>query len=318
MNPKDALAITVLAASLGAIAVAMLLVDLFLRDQTKVKLRLREEIGDGSLDRLKASPLFRDLHAVTDIRPPRWTLFGRWLQGLIDQAGWQMPLSRLAIGAGTAACGAGLATGLVSHSWLLSPPVALLALVMPFILAVDARRRRRQKFCEQLPEAFEFMARSLRAGQSLPIAFQTVGQTFREPVASEFARCYEQQNLGVPVDIALRSLAGRIDIMELRIFVIALIVQHRAGGNLAELLIKLARVMRKRITLKGRVRALTGEGRMQAWVLIALPIVAFVALWFLNPQHTAVLLQHRNLLYAAVAAQAIGAALIWKIVNFEY
>ena len=137
-------------------------------------------------------------------------------------------------------------------------------------------------------------------------------------MADEFLRCYEQQNLGIPAETALRELASRIDIMELRIFVVALIVQRRSGGNLADLLVKLGTLMRKRMAMRSRVRALTGEGRMQAAVLMALPPLAFVAIWFLNPQHTQVLLNHAGMLYTAGASQIVGALCIWRIVNFNY
>jgi tight adherence protein B len=209
-------------------------------------------------------------------------------------------------------------TLLASRSWLAASMAGALAALSPAAWATAARRRRLRTFRRQLPEAFEFMARALRAGQSLTSSFQVVSQSFRAPLSDEFARCYEQQNLGIPVDVALRSLARRIDVMELQIFVVALIVQRRSGGNLAELLSKLAGMMRKRLALRERVAALTGEGRMQAWVLIALPPMAFAAIWFVNPQHTQVLLNHAWLLYTALVSQAIGAAAIWKIVNFEY
>jgi tight adherence protein B len=162
------------------------------------------------------------------------------------------------------------------------------------------------------------MCRALRAGQPLTAAFQTVATRFEAPLSLEFANCYEQQQLGVAHDEALRSMALRCGVMELQIFTVALIVQRRSGGNLAELLSKMAVMMRKRVWLHGRVLALTGEGRMQAMVLIAMPPLVFAALWFLNRDQAQVLLDHPRLLYGALISQAIGAFFIQRIVNFEF
>jgi tight adherence protein B len=318
MESSSIMAATITAAGLFAVAVVTLILDLWTRDRVHVDRRFREELGDWMRQRERISPLFRDLSQSAAAKVPTLVRIVQKTQVFLEQAGLSVSVGTfVTIALLLAATASGL-TLLASRSWLLTAIAASLAAPAPYAWAAAARRGRLQTFRRQLPEAFEFMARALRAGQSLTSSFQVVSQSFRAPLSDEFARCYEQQNLGIPVDVALRGLARRIDVMELQIFVVALIVQRRSGGNLADLLSKLAGMMRKRLALRDRVAALTGEGRMQARVLIALPPLAFAAIWFVNPHHTQVLLDHAWLLYAALLSQAIGAAAIWKIVNFEY
>jgi tight adherence protein B len=144
-----------------------------------------------------------------------------------------------------------------------------------------------------------------------------IADDFAPPIADEFRRCYEEQNLGISYDAALRNVARRTGIMELRILVIALLVQSRSGGSLVELMQNLATMVRKRLVLQQKVRALTGEGRMQALVLIALPILVFVAMYVLNREYAQVLLEHPWLLAGCAAAQAAGAAVIHKLIQIE-
>src|SRR5262249_57164429 len=123
-----------------------------------------------------------------------------------------------------------------------------------------------------LPDAFDLMARVIRAGQTMSQAIQSVADEFDQPLAGEFAYCYEQQNLGLSPEVALRDLARRTGLVEVKIFVLAMLVQQQTGGNLAELLDKLSGVVRERFRVPGKIKALTAEGRMQATVLLVLPL----------------------------------------------
>jgi tight adherence protein B len=158
----------------------------------------------------------------------------------------------------------------------------------------------------------------VRAGQTVPAALKIIAHDFQPPISQEFGLCYEQQNLGVSRESALRKLAQRTGIMELQIFVVALLVQAKSGGDLVELLDNLAGMIRKRLKLADRVRALTGEGRMQALVLTILPIAALAALLVCSPQYAQSLLDRPWLLAATAVAQAAGTFWIRRIVNFEY
>jgi tight adherence protein B len=147
---------------------------------------------------------------------------------------------------------------------------------------------------------------------------QGVADEFSEPISGEFSLCYEQQNLGLPTDVALRDLAARTGLVEINIFVVAVVVQRQVGGNLAEMLERLARVVRERFRIRGAIRTLTGEGRMQAGILMALPPVIFLAMLLLNREYALVLLGYPWLLVGVVVSMGIGALWIRQIINFDF
>jgi tight adherence protein B len=137
-------------------------------------------------------------------------------------------------------------------------------------------------------------------------------------LAYEFGYCYEQQNLGITPDVALKDLAKRTGLLEIKIFVLSLLIHRQVGGNMADLLEKLANIVRERFRLRSKVGALTAEGRFQAIILIGLPIAVWVALLFVNREYALKLLDHPNLVLATLASMSIGAFWIRKIVNFEF
>jgi tight adherence protein B len=160
-------------------------------------------------------------------------------------------------------------------------PVALAPLAgvtlgaIPFGLATFQRNRRKKQFGRQLPEALELVARALRAGHSLASGFHLVASEMADPISSEFGRCFEEQNLGIPMDEALDSLASRVPNLDLRFFATAVILQRQTGGDLAEILDKIGYIIRERFKIWGQVQALTGEGRLSGIVLLALPPALF-------------------------------------------
>jgi tight adherence protein B len=147
---------------------------------------------------------------------------------------------------------------------------------------------------------------------------QAVADDFQKPISAEFAYCYEQQNLGLPPEVALRDLARRTGMMEIKIFVLALLVQQETGGNLAELLDKLATIMRDRARIKRKIRTLTAEGRFQALILMAMPPLLLVIVLLVNPAYGSVLFHYPKLLLGMVISEGIGALWIRKIVNFDF
>jgi tight adherence protein B len=149
-------------------------------------------------------------------------------------------------------------------------------------------------------------------------ALQAVADEFDQPISGEFSYCYEQQNLGLPSELALRELARRTGLLEVRIFVVALLVQQQTGGNLAELLDRLAAVIRERFRIRGKIKALTAEGRLQAVVLLAMPFVVLLILLALNRNYAQVLLDRPGLLGGMCFFEVLGALWIRKIVNFNF
>jgi tight adherence protein B len=149
-------------------------------------------------------------------------------------------------------------------------------------------------------------------------SLQVVADNFDELLAREFRYCHEQQQMGLPMQVALSDLARRTGVIEMRMFAVTLTVQRQSGGNPVEMLQNLATVIRKRTKLFDRVKALTGEGRMQALVLLVLPFLMFAVLFVTNREYVSVLFEHQGVLLAVFISELCGAFWIHKLVNFDY
>jgi tight adherence protein B len=199
-------------------------------------------------------------------------------------------------------------------------PMGLLLAVLPFGWLLFRRRKRLKQFAKQLPDALELVARALRAGHSLASGFALVSEEMRDPIAKEFQRVFEEQNLGVPLEGALDNMTDRVPNIDLRFFATAVILQRQTGGDLAEILDKIGYLVRERFKIWGQVQALTGEGRLSGIVLLALPPLLFLAVYRLNPEYVLPLFTDpmgRKMLAGAIIMQLIGALVIKKIVNIK-
>lgn len=185
---------------------------------------------------------------------------------------------------------AGLLIAIVLH-WPLIVGIflALAAGIYPFIRLLLLRRKRLRMFEEQLPGALDLIARALRAGHAFSGGLDMVGQEANEPIAGEFRTTFDEINFGVPLNEALMNMVTRVPIIDLRYFVIAVLLQRDTGGNLAELLDNLSSLIRARFKLLGTVRALSAEGRLSAWILSLLPLVAASVLFLIRPELMSVL-----------------------------
>ncbi|SEB21212.1 type II secretion system F family protein [Paraburkholderia sartisoli] len=173
-------------------------------------------------------------------------------------------------------------------SMIYMPALALLtatllgAFVAPFIV-IRAKARRVKQIEEQLPEAADMISRSLRAGHSFSTALGIVGDEMPEPIGGEFRTVFDEINFGVPLNDALGGLANRIPISDLRYFVIAVLIQRESGGNLAEILGNISQLIRSRLALLGKVKVLSSEGRLSAWILGILPFAMALLISIVNP-----------------------------------
>ena len=177
-----------------------------------------------------------------------------------------------------------------------------------------------QELEEELSEALELIGRSLRAGHSLNAGFGLVASEMEEPLADEFRRAYEEQNLGIPLDEAIEEMANRVPNMDLRFFATAVILQRQTGGDLAEILDKIGHLIRERLQILGQIQALTGEGRMSGAVLLALPPVLFLVMLKLNYEYVMTLFTDeigRYMLCAGLVTQLLGAIVIKKIITIK-
>ncbi|MDH3717685.1 MAG: type II secretion system F family protein, partial [Planctomycetota bacterium] len=219
----------------------------------------------------------------------------------------------LGLGGAVTVIAAGLHPGMI-------PFCAGAGAVLPLMWLLWRRKKRFKKFASQLPGALELIARALRAGHSLAAGFQLVGQEVSEPLGSEFGQVFEEQNLGIAMDDALRAMTDRIPNLDLKFFVTAIILQRQTGGDLAEILDKIGHLIRERFNIWGQIQALTGEGRLSGIVLMALPPLLFLACYKLNPDYVMVLFTDelgRKMMAVGVVLQLVGAVVIKKIVNIK-
>lgn len=220
---------------------------------------------------------------------------------------------------GTAALGA-LVTTIARAPLPLIPVGAIMGFSAPWLWLFWRRRSRFAKFERQLSDALELMARALKSGHSLASGLNIVASEMPAPISTEFRTVYDEQNLGIPIEQALRNMLVRIPNLDLQFFVTAVAIQRQAGGDLAEILGKISHLVRERFKILGMVKALTGEGRISGIVLMALPIALFFTVYYLNPDYVMLLFNReigRQMIGVAIFLQILGAVVIKKIVDIK-
>ena len=323
MNAASMVSILVfVTATAGLLAVAQLLSDIFLRDRSRLNDRVDAEFSQKRVERTKKTPLFKNLgQMAAELADPNSTpTIRQRFESMIEQSGLETTPRRVLT---TAALCAGVAATLdfvFRHNPLEAVVVALIGGLLPIRRVKKARDQRIEKLRSQLADAFELMARVIRAGQTLGQSLMAVADEFPQPIAGEFSQCYEQQNLGLSPEATFRDLTRRTGVIELKIFVLAVLVQQQSGGNLAELLGKLAFIVRERYQIRGTINTLTSEGRMQGWVLAGLPpamlVILMIANWDYARAHFKP--ENRNLLLYTFGVESLGVLWIRKIVNFDF
>ena len=313
--------LTFVAVSLGVAGTYSILADLFLRDRKRVNSRIDDEFRRKLRDRAKSSSLFRNLDQIVveskASRDDRKTISQR-LAALVEQSGLDLTPRKLLAIAGIVGLVLALPCGLIRRSPLWGLGGFAIGSAAPILYVRQKKLAREEKLRSQLPDAFDLMSRVVRAGQTMSQALLAVADEFSPPIAAEFSYCYEQQNLGLPPEDAYNDLSRRNDLIEVKLFVLALLVQQQTGGNLAEMLDKLSAVLRDRFRIRGVVKTLTAEGRMQALILMGLPPMIFMMMMVLNPTYAMQLFLYPKLLALTFLGEGLGAIWIRKIVNFEY
>jgi tight adherence protein B len=272
----------------------------------------KDKKADAAL--LLSSPL-NDVPNVIEEYVKQW--FN--LRVLLQQADLQMSPFKFMI-ATAASGGAGVLLLVLGGTPIYAAPVGGITALVPLAGLLWRRKSRLAKFAKQLPEALELISRALRAGHSLASGFKLVADEMDKPVSTEFERCYEAQNLGIPLDEAIQEMTERVPNLDLRFFATAVVLQRQTGGDLAEILDKIGYLVRERFKIWGQIQALTGEGRLSGIVLLALPPVLFVVMWRLNPEYCMTLFTDpmgHQMLAVAIVMQIIGALVIRKIVNIK-
>lgn len=308
------------AVGLVLLAAYSVMCDLVLRDRERLGRRFDETFRQERHQRAERSLLFKDLARMageSGLDPDAAPGLRRRFETMIEQSGLRTtPQAVLTTGA-IAGAALGIVAGLLIAP-LAAVPAAALGVAAPILRVRRAHRARSEKLRSQLPDAFDLMARAVRSGQTMQQALLAVGDEFPPPIAEEFALCCEQQNLGLSVDESYQDLARRTDLVEIKLFVTAAAVQQQTGGNLTELLERLAELLRGRARIRGVVKTLTAEGRLQAIVLMALPPGLFLIMMALNSSYARLLLEYPKLVLLTLGLEGMGMLWIRKIVNFDF
>lgn len=204
---------------------------------------------------------------------------------------------------------------------LLTLPLALgLGMALPRLHVRGRREARRRRFTDLLPDTMDYLARSMRAGNPFTASLKSAAQEMPEPIAGELRTCFEEMNFGLDLEQALRHLGERTGSEELRYFITAVLIQRTTGGNLAEVLTRIASVMRSRAAMQREIQAISAEMNYSAKVLIALPFVMALVLLVLNPDYLRVLIENRIgiiMIGVQAALMVVGAWVIRQMINFR-
>ena len=205
---------------------------------------------------------------------------------------------------------------LITGAFVVSFVAALLGGSVPFLMLMSKRNKRQRLISDQLPDALDFMGRSLRAGHSMITAFQMMSEELPEPISGEFRRVFEQHSLGASLEDALRAAVDRVESVDFAFFVTSALIQRQTGGDLSEVLNNITGMIRARVRLQQHVKAKTAEGRFTGYILAAFPAVMFVLLNVLNPSYMGAMLEEtvgKCMLAGAFSMQLTGLYVIHKL-----
>lgn len=167
--------------------------------------------------------------------------------------------------------------------------IGLASLGLPILFLIFKKNQRLNKFEEQLPEAIDSIARSIKAGHSFNAAFNMVGEEFPDPIANEFNMTLEENKLGLSINDAMLNLAKRVPLTDLQFFIVAVLIQRESGGNLGEILKNISLVIRQRFTLTRQIRTMTAEGRMSGRVLGAMPLIMLGVMSLIDKKYASIM-----------------------------
>ena len=242
------------------------------------------------------------------------------LRRLLAQAGIQRPPGFFILLSLLLGLGGFLIGSLITGNNLYIILVAAFLVVLPFFYIYSKKKRRMQKFQRQLPDAMELIARALKAGHAFSSGLKMVADEFEDPIGTEFGKTLSEINLGVSVADALKNLPNRVDCPDLSFFVISVILQRETGGNLAEILENIARLVRERFRLQGQIRVLSAEGRLSAIVLIGIPFLVAFAISIINPEYIRTLITDpvgKIMVFIALLMMAMGILIMRRMVKVE-
>lgn len=195
--------------------------------------------------------------------------------------------------------------------------LGLLACTLPLVYVRKRRAKRMHKFAAQLPDALDLIGRALKAGHAFNQGMRMVADEFEDPIGPEFRKTLDEINFGISAEQALINLTTRVDCPDLKFFVVSVNIQRETGGNLSEIVSNIAHLVRERFKFQGRVKVLSAEGKLTAYILVALPFAIGVVIHFINPEYMGALYQTplgRVMLTSAGVQMALGAAVLKKLI----
>ena len=245
---------------------------------------------------------------------------GQRLELLLYQAGLSMRVGALLLYIVGCAMGGYFLGILLMHR--MAPALLLMAAAapLPYFYVKFKKGQRMKAFSEEFPDALDLLVSALRAGLSFSAAMSIVAEESPEPVRGEFAVCVEEQSLGLDFRETMANLTRRVDSLDLRFFVTAVILQRDTGGNLAEILENTSRLIRDRFRILGDIKTFTAQGRLTGAILLALPLSISVFMFVMTPDYFKPMIENeagRAALYFAGFMQLLGALVIRKIVNIR-
>lgn len=254
---------------------------------------------NGWLVRIDMAPRVRLLLYQADVKTPAETLL------LISAAGWFF-----------------LGAVIYLRTQALLPAICLSICFVPVPLIYILRRRamRFARFEQQFPEAIDMLVSALKVGHSLITGIGTLGQECPDPLAREFRKLFDEQNFGLDLRTATTNLATRVPLQDVRIFAAAALIQKESGGNLAEVLEKVAETIRERFRLKKQISVHTAQGRLTGWILSLLPVALGLGMYLVNPDGMSVLWKRPvglKMLYTAAGMVLVGCIMIRRIVRIR-
>jgi len=204
---------------------------------------------------------------------------------------------------------------------LLSAALAGVVLgILPYVRVRRARSKRLHTFEAQFPEALDFLARAMRAGHAFSISIEMLSDETPAPLGQEFRKVFNEHNLGLPIETALHNLAERVPLIDVKFFVSSVLLQRETGGNLAEILTKLAHVIRERFKVKGQVRAASAHGRITGTILTLMPVALMLGLMIISPSYLKGMAEDpdgRIMIVGAITGIIIGHFVIRKIIDIK-
>ena len=242
------------------------------------------------------------------------------LATLIEQSGGKYLAYRVVLFAIVLAVSAAFLAWVYFRLWYAPIVGAAIAFYLPFMQIASNRTKRMGQFEEQLPDAIETMTRALRAGHPFPAALKMIGEEFDDPIAAEFELTFGDINYGNDVRRAMLGLLSRIPTVTVMALVTAVLVQKESGGNLAEILERISGVIRGRFRLYRKIKTLSAEGRMSAWVLALVPLGLFIVLMITTPDYLPALVDDargQKMIIGSMISAACGIFWIRKILRIE-